>query len=775
MYKLNKRYTLILLLIILLVAMAGQTNLPPRAHGETAPTGVVCISPSLTSCPQTSFTFNATSGSTLSVNVVVQNTPAANAFDVYVKADQSILSAPADSTGYTVGSDWPIVAQVCINGMVILAACSPNDAPGIVHIVSGTLGAVSGDSTLFTIHYSVVGTTSGTPIQYQTGCSNTSIPDGTCVTLLNPNTNNPDPENIETADFTNLAPTANFFATPLTGLVPLTVTFDASLSKPTTGTSNTISSYNWAFGDQGIANLTTATTTHTYSAVGGFTPTLYVLDSGNAKSKIKAGQTIEVVRPDFSILASPNSFTGGQSLITGGASRNATIILKSLNQFSGTISLTVKLNTTALNAPTATLSQPSVILRSGTTNSSTQLTLRAAQATLPGDYAANVTATSGILAHSFLLNFTVIAPDFSIGAPSTVTIAQGGSLGQISLTIKSLARFNGTVSLTTREPSNLLASINPPTAKVNVSITQVSTTLAIAVLSGTLPGDYVVRVVGTSGMLSHNVNVTVTVPSTNFVITISPTSLSMEAGTSSNATLILTGTNGYSSTPSSPLIVLTSNSSSTLGVTATPTPGNVSITTPNGFAAATLMIATGPSTPAGSYMISVNATDGTTSHSGNIALTVTAPIASVQLGAITLSTTSTVPGNHVSMNVTVTNTRAGSVSLTVYMAIYGGTGSNFTVDSKTVTLSSTQPQTVALTWDTGTFTAGTYHVYTGIIGQTSPINQSASAGSVTLNTQAQSGIGILASLAPGLAAAEAAVIAMLVVFFVINRRRRAAT
>ena len=126
------------------------------------------------------------------------------------------------------------------------------------------------------------------------------------------------------------------------------------------------------------------------------------------------------------------------------------------------------------------------------------------------------------------------------------------------------------------------------------------------------------------------------------------------------------------------------------------------------------------------------------------------------------------------MNVTVTNTRAGSVSITVYMNVYSGTGGNLTVDQKNITLTNTQPQIVTLTWDTSQYNPGTYHIYAGITGkQTTSINQSATVGNVALSSPASSGNDTLTSITPWIAIAEAVVIATLAVLLLMRRRRTA--
>lgn len=81
----------------------------------------------------------------------------------------------------------------------------------------------------------------------------------------------------------NLLPVPSFTFAPAAGAVPLTVNFNGSASTDPDGS---ISSYIWAFGDG--ASGTGATTSHTYSTSGSFSPRLTVVDNLGSSATIAA-------------------------------------------------------------------------------------------------------------------------------------------------------------------------------------------------------------------------------------------------------------------------------------------------------------------------------------------------------------------------------------------------------------------------------------------------------------------------------------------------------
>jgi subtilase family serine protease len=120
---------------------------------------------------------------------------------------------------------------------------------------------------------------------------------------------------------------AAMIVSPTSGSIPLTVTFDGSRSFGANG--NAISSYTWDFGDGASAVTTTsATTTHVYTKVGTFSPTLSVSDSSGNVSPDKAMAAVKVGSASGS--SSSGSADSGSSGGGGGAFGASTLGLLSL-------------------------------------------------------------------------------------------------------------------------------------------------------------------------------------------------------------------------------------------------------------------------------------------------------------------------------------------------------------------------------------------------------------------------------------------------------------
>ncbi len=141
---------------------------------------------------------------------------------------------------------------------------------------------------------------------------------------------------------------------------------------------------------------TACTSTTTPSCPTGIVPnTVYgygIVDALRAYSAVAAPPT-----PDFSISASLSALT-----IQAGGSGSSTITVRSLNGFSGTVSL-------AASAPaglTPTLSSTSLPLTSGGSASST-LSVAVSSSTTAGTYIVTVAGTSGSLSHSTTVTVTV--------------------------------------------------------------------------------------------------------------------------------------------------------------------------------------------------------------------------------------------------------------------------------------------------------------------------------------------------------------------------------
>jgi galactose oxidase-like protein/PKD domain-containing protein len=129
----------------------------------------------------------------------------------------------------------------------------------------------------------------------------------------------------------------------------------------------------------------------------------------------------------------------------------------------------------------------------------------------PGSFAATLTVTdnAGLTdpnPPSRMITVTP-APDFSISAtPSSQIVVQTTSTS-FSVTISSANGFSGTVSLNVSGlPYNATASFSDPLVTGSGS-----STLTVTPAMSTPPGTYTLTITGTSGGLSHGVNVTLTV------------------------------------------------------------------------------------------------------------------------------------------------------------------------------------------------------------------------------------------------------------------------
>ena len=197
-----------MLLLVSLIAIPFATRL---AHGALV--GAVCVdSATSLSCPVSSPTFSGPVGSQLTVSVNIRGSDSLTGWDMLVKTDPTILNPLTDNLAQTVfppGTTVFVLAN-CIGGFGI--GCGPHDGPGVVHValVTGSVAFAPVTGRLFSITYSIAGSSTGTIIGYQTGCTGTSN-DSLCVTIVNANLLVP--ENLQTAFFAN-SPTFAISARP---------------------------------------------------------------------------------------------------------------------------------------------------------------------------------------------------------------------------------------------------------------------------------------------------------------------------------------------------------------------------------------------------------------------------------------------------------------------------------------------------------------------------------------------------------------------------------
>jgi phosphate-induced protein 1 len=204
------------------------------------------------------------------------------------------------------------------------------------------------------------------------------------------------------------------------------------------------------------------------------------------------------------------------------------------------------------------------------------------------------------------------APDFSISAtPSSRSVTQGTGT-TYTATVTPSGGFSGSVSLSVSGlPSGASGSFSP------ASIASGNSTLTVTTTASAPAGTYALTITGTSGALTHNapVSLTVTVPPTpDFSISATPSSRSVAQGAGTTYTATVTPSGGFSSTVGLSVSGLPS------GATGSFSPASIA------SGNSTLTVTTSASTPAGTYSLTITGSGGGLTHSAAlVALTVTVP------------------------------------------------------------------------------------------------------------------------------------------------------
>lgn len=373
---------------------------------KALPNGLICLAdPSTTACPSSPPTFTGSPGSSLTVAVNVQNSSSFNAFDIRIHADPTIINGTSVSLTGSVLQN-PVVVHECVNSFFMAGACQ--SSPGIVNVIIAASSSTTAPTTgrLFSVTYRIVGTSSGTPIDYPTGCSSSSVTGTTtCVAVSNGGTTVP--ESVQAATFSNSAPAPDFTISAN----PTHITIPPN----TPGTSTiTITAVN---GFTGTVFLTTSSTPglganispHNVTGSGISTLTVSAVNAGNytatvtgTSGSLSHSTTVSVTitapppPPDFTLTVSPSS----QSLDSG-SSTTFTITVKGTNGFNSTVNLTASIFPLITHGPTASL--PSTV---GPYSTST-MTISTQHNTPVGSYTITVTATSGSLSHTMSVTVTV--------------------------------------------------------------------------------------------------------------------------------------------------------------------------------------------------------------------------------------------------------------------------------------------------------------------------------------------------------------------------------
>ena len=262
-----------------------------------------------------------------------------------------------------------------------------------------------------------------------------------------------------------------------------------------------------AFGTNPTTGSSVLTLTASSTATTGTSTVTITGTSGSLTATTTLALTVSATAtPNFTIAASPASVT-----VTQGASGTSTITITSTGGFSSATTLSATGLPSGVTAAFST--NPVTPAANGSVTST--LTLTASAAATVGTATVTITGTSGSLTHSTTIALTVNSSsgtkNFTLSlSPASFTIDERGSVST-TLTVTSVNGFNSAVSLSVNEfPSGVTAtaSANPVTPPANGSTT---VTLTWSASRRAPTGTTTIELIGTSGSLTNEIPVTITV------------------------------------------------------------------------------------------------------------------------------------------------------------------------------------------------------------------------------------------------------------------------
>jgi uncharacterized membrane protein len=430
-------------------------------------------------------------------------------------------------------------------------------------------------------------------------------------------------------------------------------------------------------------------------------------------------------KPDFSISASPVGQT-----VTQGQSTTFAVTIAPGGGFTGNVSL----STSTLPAGVAGMFVPSALSVTSSQPVTGNLSLTTSGSTPAGTYQIVVTGTGSAsgktVSDSTTVYLIVQSPkvgDFSLSAtPSTQNVSQG-SQAQYTIAIDR-TNFTSGMSLSVYGlPNSASASFSP----VNPSTTS-SATMTVSVANSSATGTYSLTIVGTSGGLTRSTGVTLTVQrpaKSDFSLAAAPASQTVLQHGQTSYAISIDRSNFTGG-------VQLSVSGLPSGAATSSTPAN-----PVTGSSATLTVAAGVTTPAGTYSLTVTGTSGSLIHSVGVTLVVQASDFSVSASP---SGATVLQGDYTSFGVTIARTSfTDGVTLSVSGLPSGATASFSPANPNT-----TGSATVTVDTTAGTAT-GSYSL--SIVGTSGPRTHSTPVTLVVQQTVAFSISGDLTSavLSPG--------------------------
>jgi hypothetical protein len=374
-----------------------------------------------------------------------------------------------------------------------------------------------------------------------------------------------------------------------------------------------------------------------------------------APGNVSHSATATLAVSDFSILATPTV-----QAVAVGKSTTYNISLSTLNNFGDNVSLSVT------GLPTGATASFSPATVNGTSSSST-LTIATSLSTPLGNYSLMVTGTDGSVTR--MVPLTLIVTDFQITAsPASQAINAGGSTTYtVSTNGAGGFGFSDDIALSISGlPAGAVATFGPSSIPGTGSSTLTITTSTITPI-----GSFALSILGTSGPITHQATVGITVnppignPTPDFLISATPASTTVARGTNANYTVTGTAFNGFSGS------IGFSVSGQPAGVTASFSPASITPGT-----SSTLTLGISSTTSPGTYLLTITGTSGTLSHTSTVILNVSGSLPDFTV-SVSPASQAVLPGGSITytVNVTSLNDFTGTVTPSVTGLPVGATAS----------------------------------------------------------------------------------------------------
>ena len=318
--------------------------------------------------------------------------------------------------------------------------------------------------------------------------------------------------------------------------------------------------------------------------------------------------------------------------------------------------------------------------------------------------------------------------DFLLSAtPSSQTVSAGSS-PTYTVNISRTGGFTGAVTFTAAGlPAGAMASFSPNPVPGNSSTLTVTTTTATT-------GSFTITITGVSGNLTHATSVTLLLTTSDLGLSAAPSSRTVSAGASTNYTVNITRTGGFTGAVTFSATGLPAGA--TASFSPNPASGNSSAMT----------VTTATTTPTGSFTVTITGDSGSLTRNTSVTLVV------IGAGDFSISAT---PSRTVSAGASTTYTVnisrpggfAGAVTFSATGLPAGATASfnppaSGNSSGMTVTTATTTPTgsfTVTITGVSGSFTHTTsatlvVTVAPGFSLSATPSSQTVSAGASTIYT-----------------------------------------